>query len=800
MLRSYLILSFRNLVRHPGYSAVNIGGLSVGLAACILAFFFIRDEISFDSFHPHIDRIHEVRSSQFRGGPEIALETQGPVGPVLASGFPEVEAAARLAAAEVIIQTGDRIFTQRALGVDASFFDVFEFPLIRGDAATVLRTPTSVVLGQAAARRCFGSLDPVGRTVVIRIGDESADYRVDGVLREIPANSSLKFDCLVPIQRLKGPEVDQWGSGPDRMTADAACFILLREGSEAGRLEAKFPAALDKPLAVDGATGRHYLFPFAEYHRGKRPYPFSSVLEPRSSPMFSTLLASIALLILAIAGFNFMNLSVGAAASERVKEIGVRNVLGAGRKNLCSQFRFEGLVTSLAALAGGTGVAAAILPVFNRFAGRSLRLDLLGPGLPLAFLLLLAVLLGMAAGSYPGWHLSRLQPLDLFRGTFFLGRRGQFSRVLLGVQLGISIFLAITTVALNRQHRHLLRFDLGYRAESVVSLDLRQLTPQFQAASRFFPVLKSRLLAHPEILSVSGAASRMASWSARVAKHEASGRKGIVRLNDVDLDYLNVLGLRMRQGRWFSTDHPSDASEAVVVNEAFLRFFDVSSPLGRPLADFLPAKISQKIVGVVRDFHFDSLHRRVDPALMRLGEGPLRQILIRLEGRNLRSAMEAIEKEFKAVAPEQPFEFSFLDREVARQYENEAHWSWMISVVSLMALLIAGSGVFALATQSAARKTKEIGIRKVLGASISQIVGLLGREYVLLAAASGLLACPVAYLAVHKIMSGYPYRIVISPWLFLSGGLLVTAMVLITVGVKSFGAARANPADSLRRE
>lgn len=801
MIRSYLTLTVRNMIRRPGFTIVDIGGLSIGLAACILAFFFIREESSFNRFHPHVERIHEVRSAvQIKGGSEFYKETQGPVGPALTADFPEVEAATRLAAAEVVVQVEDQVFLQRVLGVDPSFFDIFDFPLIRGDAATALRTPASVILGQAAARRCFGSSDPLGRTISIKIGDETAYYLVEGVLRELPANSSLKFDGLLPIQGVKGPQIDQWGPGPDGTNVDAACFVRLREGVEAGALESKFPATLDRRPAIGGSTIRHYLFPFDEYHRGAREYVFSSVLEPRSSPAYSTLLAGIAVLILIIAGINFVNLCVGTAAAERVKEIGMRKVLGAGRKNLCRQFRFEGVVLSLAALAGGVGLASAILPVFNRFAVRSIRLDLLGQGIPLLILILLAVLLGMAAGSYPGWYLSRLRPLDLFRGTFFLGRRGGFSRALLAFQFAISIFLVITTAALDRQHRHLLRFDLGYQPEQVAVLDLRPLTPRFQASSQFFPVLKSRLLGHPGILSVSGAASGMSSWSARAVKHKDSGKIGMVRFNDVDPDFRETLGLQLSQGRWFSPDHPSDAAEAVVVNEAFVRFFSASSPVGRPLAEFFPNRSSQRIIGVVRDFHFDSLRRTVDPAMISLSEGQLRQAYIRLDGRDLRSAMDAIERDFKAVAPGYPFLFSFLDENVARQYASEARWSLMASVVSLLAVLIACVGVFALVVLSTVRKTKEIGVRKVLGASVSQIVGLLEREYVRLAAAAGILACPVAFLAVRKILNAYPYRIAIGPWLFLSGGLLVTILILATVSIQAVRAARANPVDSLRRE
>jgi putative ABC transport system permease protein len=802
MIMNHLKLTLRRSARHPGFALVNVGGLSIGLAACILAFFFIRDEKAFDRFHAGVDRIYEVRSAKIRGGTggEVFLETRGPVGPALAAEFPEVEAATRLAKSEVVLQAGDKVFLRTALGVDPSFFDVFSFPLAWGEAAAALASPDSVVLGEDVARMFFGAGDPVGRTIVLRAGDDAVACRVTAVLRRIPDRSSLRFDLLVPIQRLKGPLIDQWSSGPDGAVQDAACFVRLRNGALPEALEAKFPATLDTRLTAGGFTGRHYLFPFAGYHRGAGDYPFSSVLEPRSSPAYSALLAAMALLILFIAGFNFMNLSVGAAAAGRVREIGMRKVLGAGRRSLFRQFRAEGTLMSLAGLAGGMCLASAVLPVFNRFAGKSLRLDLLGPGLPLAALVLLAVLFGAAAGTYPGWYLSRVRPLDLFRGTFFLGRRGGFSRLLLGLQFGLSVFLVVTTIFLDRQHRLLVGSDLGYEPKRVVVLDLRHASSEFRDASRFLPVLKAGLLSHPEIGSVSASESGMASWSAMIAKRRDAEEPEIVRLNSVDADFRDTLGLRMKEGRWLSAERAADESGAVVVNETFARRFAPTQPVGTELAEVFARGGSGTIVGVVRDFHYDSLRRKIDPAVIRLGAGRVSQVFVRVDGRDLRTALEAIEKEFRAAAPGQPFVYSFLDDDVARQYAKEGAWSLMISLVSLLAVLIACCGVFALAVQSTARKTKEIGIRKVLGASVARVVGLVGREFAVVAVAAALAACPAAYFAARKMLAGYPYRISLSPPTFLAGGLLVIALTLTTVGLQAFRAGRGNPVDSLRHE
>jgi len=288
MIGNYLKLALRHARRRPEFAAVNIGGLAIGLAGCILAFLFIRDEYAFDRFHSHIERIYEVRSRVGRENDWVYLITQGPVGPALASDFQEVEAATRADKAEVVVRAGEEAFLRNALGVDSSFFKVFSFPLAQGDADSALREPASVVLGWETARTYFGASNPIGRKLAIRIGDETADYVVRGVALPIPARSSLDFDLLLPIARIKGPLIDQWGSGPDGQNNDAYCFIRLREGASAAALEAKFPASLDKRLSAGGNAGGHYLLPFAEYHRGVRDYPFSLLLKPRSSPFIHT--------------------------------------------------------------------------------------------------------------------------------------------------------------------------------------------------------------------------------------------------------------------------------------------------------------------------------------------------------------------------------------------------------------------------------------------------------------------------------------------------------------------------------
>lgn len=800
MFRQYLKLALRNMRRRRSLTLVNAGGLAIGLACGILAFFFLRDEALYDGFHAGIDRIFEVKSlATHSKGHQVFLETQGPAGPTLASGFPEVAAATRVAAADLVVRAGDRAFIQRGLGVDPSFLDIFSFPLSRGDPAA-LKNPDAVVLSDGAARRVFGAEDPVGRTISMTNGKETADFRVLAVLREIPANSSLKFDLLLPIVRVKGPAIDRWDAADGIGVPDAACFIRLREGADEARLAARFPDTIDKRL-TRFSSGRHYLFPFAAYHRGRLEYSFSSVLEPRGNPGFSVLLTAIAAFVLLIAALNFMNLNVGAAAADRLKEIGLRKVLGAGRKELLRQFRIEGMLLSLISLIGGLTVAQIALPAFNRFAGKGLRFDLLGPGCPLAVLALFSGLLGAAAGSYPGWRLSRVRPAEALRKNAGPGRRGGFNRLFLGLQFGVSMFLLIVAGFLVRQHRFLLRTDLGYRAEHVAVVDLSLPASGSGGVSRFLPALKSRLMQHPEIVSVSGSYSGLTAWSAQFVKDAASAEPTVIRFNEVDAGFLETLGLRLSEGRWFSPERLSEDREAVVVNETFVRRFVPDRPVGRLMSEVFGGRIAGRIIGVVRDFHFESLHQPIRPAMLTPLEGSdAKRLYIRFDGRRIRQAMEIVGREFRSAVPGYPFLWSFLDEDVARQYEQEADWSLMIRIVTAFAVLIACAGVFALAIQVSARKTKEIGIRKVLGASLSRIIGLLGGQFLRTAAAAVIPAWPAAYLAVRRILANYPHRVGIDPVLFLAGAVLVMALTLATVSFQALRVARLDPTRALRNE
>ncbi len=796
MIKEYVKLIWRHIRRRKGLAIINIGGFAVGLAACILAFFFIRDEFSFDRFHAYIDSIYEVKSViTYSGGPQVSLETQGPVAVTLAANFPEVEAATRLTATDLILQYGDKIFKQKGIGVDPSFFDVFSFPLVRGKAGSALQNPNSVVLSTKAARLLFGITDPMGQTVSIKIKDETSELEVTGIAQEIPANSSVKFDLLLPILQVKGSEIDQWNTG-----LDAACFIRLRKDTDPHELQAKFQGTIDKFLKKKGVTGNHYLFPFAEYHKGAKSYSFSSVLEPQSSPSHSYILSGIAFLVLLIAGFNFMNLSIAAAASGRMKEIGMRMVLGARRKQLLQQFRFEGIVMSLGSLVVGFGVAAAVLPVFNRFAGKELKLDLLGPVFPLVMLILFAIILGILAGSYPGWFLSQIRPIDLFKGKFLLGRRSRFNRSFLLFQLGFSIFLVIITGFLYRQHQYLLQADLGYKPDHVMVLNIENLTQNFQMSSQFLPVLKSRLLQYPEIKSVSGAYSDMPSSSAIIAKPEGTQNPEIIRFNTVDLDYIKTLGIRLSEGRWFSSEYTSDKTNAVVINEAFARRFNIKEPTKRSLSEFFRYRGPGSIIGVVKDFHFDSLRQPIQPAFFNLESDRFQKVYIQLEEGDLRKAIDLVKKEFAALAPGYPFLFSFLDDEVALQYEDEKRWSHMITIVSIFAVLIACSGIFALALEAVSRRTKEIGVRKVLGASVSRIFYLLTSEFMWIAAVAVAVTWPIAYLVMHKILSDYPYRISLNLWMFVAGGMVVILLTLAAISLHTVRAAIRNPVESLRDE
>jgi putative ABC transport system permease protein len=648
------------------------------------------------------------------------------------------------------------------------------------------------------AQKYFSGTDPVGESIAIRIHDEYHDFQVTGIAEKIPSNSSIRFDFVINLENVYGDTLNRWDTGRHLPT-----FLRLVSKESAGELRKKFPDTIDKKYneGFEEKSGYH-LQALTDYHlKGER---MSAALEGKSKAAYSFILSGIALLILFIACFNYMNLSIG-NASARIKEISVRKVMGAVRKQLIKQFWFESIILTFISLALGILLAELFLPTFNFFAQKSLRLDYFNSGQPWLILVALVVFVGLVSGSYPALVLSGFDPVSLFRGKIRFSGKNALSKLLIILQFSISVFLIFSTLIMYRQNKFLLSKDLGFESDQVVIISLEDISEKQQASKAFFSSYKNRLLQHENIHSVSGSDYGLTSFWASTAPELKEGGRYIIDLNYVDYDYIRVLGINLVEGRNFSPDFTTDLKEAVLVNEAYLKRFGLESAIGKNLSDvFKPGNRTidnQKIIGVVKDFHIKSLHNPIRPAFMKLSETQsFGYIYVKIDGRNLQNSLNILKEEFHGLIPDIPFKYTFLKDEVSLQYAAEKRWNKMVNYASLFAILIACSGLFGLTLLVVVRRTKEIGIRKVLGASVFQVTRLINREFIWLVLASNLLAWPLAYLTMKTLLRNYAYRIDISIGDFLFSGILAFIIAVITVTFHAIKASRANPVNALRYE
>jgi len=791
--KNFLIVAFRNLQKNKLNALIIILGLGTGIACSILSYLYIHHELSFDRFHKNIDTIYEMKMVLVLPMGRAIADPKSHLALDLTRQFPEVIRAVRMEKQDYIVKFGDEILEEKAIATDPSFFEMFSFPLKHGEGTKVLEHPESVVLSEETAKKYFGEENPLGRTLSIRMTDEFSDFIVTGVMEEIPNTSSLQLDFLINLERVYGISLND----PQR-SRSMGCFVQLNNPDQVKPLVEKFKTSIDIPLQERFTKESGYDFQsFAAYHlRGEYG---SNVLSQKSTINYSFILAGISLLVLIIACFNFMNLSIG-KASTRIKEIGVRKVLGAKRKQLIKQFWFESLMYSFLSLTIGLVMVELFLPAFNRLSQKGLKLDVFANEWTFTFCIGVVFFIGIVAGSYPALFLSKFTSVDLFRGKMKLSRKSTFNKSLIVFQFATSIFLIVSTSFMYKQKTYMLNSDLGYNADQVVVLPLKNLETDTKGNAAFVSTLKNKLNPYDMIQGVSGSAYSLSEgWMGTYLEKE-SGQQDLVVYNYIDQDFIPTLGVKLLAGRNFSGEYPSDLEGSIIINESFATLLGVESPVGRNLSEFFKTDFEKQIIGVVRNFHSQSLHDPVYPAFMGMIGVDYNYVFIKLKGDRIREALANIKKEFKALAPHIPFDYSFLDTDVARQYEREEHWIRLIEYACLFAILIACSGLFGLTLQIVFLRTKEIGIRKVLGASAQSILMLINREFLWLVLAANIIAWPSAYWALSVVLKNYAFRVTLTPWVFVLSGFLALILAAATVSVHSLQAARANPSDTLKYE
>ncbi len=812
MFRNYLKIAWRNLIRNKAFSAINIVGLSIGLATCLLISLFVVDELSYDRFNEKADRIVRVVLRGTLNGEQVReANVMPPVAYTLQSRFPEIGRTTRLrTAGKPPIAYGDKLFRDKQLAfADSTLFQVFTLPLLKGDARTALSRPNTLVISESMAHTFFDREDPIGKVLVV-FGDKVA-YSITGVMADIPAHSHFRFDAFASMAGVAEANRDNW------LQSSFFTYLLLPDGYDYRQLEAKLQPIVDanmlppleKMLGTTSAEFKKkggqlglFLQPLTNIHLHSDLKP-ETELEPGGDIRYVYILGAIAVFMLLLACINFINLST-AGAMKRAKEVGIRKALGSERSTLIGQFLTESSLLTTLSLILAVGLVVVLLPAFNRLSGKALGLESInGYGL-LPGLLGFGLIVSILAGGYPAFFLSSFRPIATLKGAVVTpeNRRISLRGGLVVFQFFVSISLLIGTTVVYRQLHYIQTIKLGYDKEQVLVLERTGILGQNEAVWRQKLAQDARVV-HA---SVSGFLPNNKLNTGIISMHPTGESALLTRLSffGIDQHYLPTLGMKVVAGRNFSATFPSDSS-AVLINETTARLFGWrGNAIGQTLIyPALPGSGNPdktfRVIGVVQDFHFRSLHEPITPAVMLLSDNA-GGILIKTRTSNVANLLAALKEQWSAFKPDAPFTYSFLDESYQATYQAELKTGQILSLFAMLTIFIACLGLFGLATFTAEQRTKEIGVRKVLGASVSSIVGLLSKDFLKLVLIAIVIASPLAWWAMNRWLQGFAYRIDIEWWVFALAGLLAVGIALLTVSFQSIKAALMNPVKSLRSE
>jgi len=812
MLRNYLKTALRNLWKNKGFSAINILGLAIGLATCLLILIFVMDELSYDHYNKNADRIYRLDGEiKFGGNHFILAVAPAPAGPAVLRDYPEVEKEVRFRnnGGRLLKKGNQNIKEESIILADSTLFEVFSLPMLAGDPHTALKETHSVVITEKMAKKYFDGVAAdgvVGRTLVM---NDSIPYKVTGVIRDLPAQSHFHFDFFISLSESEDAKRtdDGW------LSNNFNTYLLLREGTDPKRFEAKLGGLITKyvaPLihaAVNisledfykaGNTVSFSLTPLTSIHLHSNK---TAELDANGNVQYVYIFSAIAAFILLIACVNFMNLAT-ARSSNRAKEVGIRKVLGSLRGSLIAQFMFESVLISFIAMVLAVGLAYALLPVFNQLSAKQMEIGLFSRGWLLPAMLGLMLVVGLLAGSYPAFFLSAFRPIAVLKGSVSSGFKTSWLRNSLVVfQFFISIFLLVGTAVIYRQLSFIHNRELGFNRDQVMIINNPYVMGN-QAKS-----FEQKMLNLPGVVGATMTGylptSDNRNDDAIFLSPDLDIKKSIsMQTWPIDDQYIPVLGMKMVQGRNFSKEFLTD-STAVIVNESALRFMQGRKPLETKLYeldDIKTKKVKEfHIVGVVRDFNFNSLREVVTPMVLFLAHDQGR-IALRLHGGDMHRLAGQVETEWRKMAPSQPFSYTFMDEEFNNIYRSEQRMGGISLSFSLLAIFIACLGLFGLTAYAAEQRTREIGIRKVLGASVGGIIQLLSKDFLGLVVVAMAIAFPLSWWAMRRWLQDFAYRISIGWEIFAVAAFAAIGIALLTVSFQALKAALANPVKSLRSE
>lgn len=807
MFTNYLTTALRAMKRNKLYSVLNIAGLALGMACCLLIALYVRDELSYDRFHKNSSRIYRVlRERTENGDLRIQANTPPAVAPALQQEFPSVQATTRFMApypSSALVKNGNRIFYEKGfLWADANALMVFSFPLLQGNPQTALQEPFTVVISETMANKYFGSENPVGKTLSIQAWTKE-EYRVTGVMKNLPTNSHLQFDCLASFATAE-KQLTRLFTNPEAMWGNnlVYTYALVNTPEEAQKLVAQLSDFAKRHVGEASAKrGIHVSFGLQLLTDIHLDANVKTLFEVNGDKKTVYTMGCIAVFILLLACVNFINLST-ARAVRRAKEIGVRKALGAGRARLVMQFLGESMLTSLIASGLALFAAELALPGFNVLSGKTFSLASFGL-VEMVLLLGMALLVGLGAGAYPALYLSGFEAAEVFKGGSQKGQsRSALRKILVVGQFVIATVLIIGTIVMREQIHFMHSQALGFDKESVVTIPVRD-EEIFNKTAAF----KSMLRGQSNVLAVSAASgipgNTMISDTWTIIPEGREDRKQAPFTVLCDEDYARVMGLNLVTGRWFSEKFATDKSEAFVINETAVRSFGFDSPenaLGKHIQCQQFQGKTGVVVGVVKDVHFTSLHNVVQPTLFHINQGMFACFVVRLRPENIPATLQALQNVWKQVAPEQPFDYVFVDETFESQYAIDTRTQSVIGVFTVLALIVACLGLFGLSAFAAEARTKEIALRKVLGASTASISALLGKEFFTLVGVAFLIACPLGYFLMNHWLQDFAYRISIGAGMLILSGVAAFSAALTAILWQTYKAAKARPVEGLRYE
>ncbi len=805
MLENYFKIAWRNLIKKKAYSVINIFGLALGIACCFLIFMFVQDELSFDNYHANGDRIYRVThgsksvdGSTGRPNP-FWVWGNAPIAAALDNEFPEIDKVVQFSGrSDILLSVEDKTYQEDGIFfMDSTVFDVFSWDLVKGNPKTALAAPHSIVLTETTARKYFGNEDPLGKSLK---GSESSgrsaagDYTVTGIMKDVPSNSHFRFNALLSMSTFKKsrPDVfDAWGY------VDFYTYFLVNEKFERTAFEKKIPDFIKRNLREPDSKYIIEIEPLKDVYL--RTDADRQPGETGSLPNIYVF-SIIGIFILGIAIINFMNLST-ARSMERAKEVGIRKSIGAYRSSLIFQFLGESFIIVLLSMFVAFILVAIALPSMAGFTGKVFVFQNLVNWQTIPVFLAGLLVISIVAGSYPALALSGFGAVTVLKGiTKSTLGAANLRKVLVVFQFSLSIALIAGTIIVYMQMNHLLVKDLGFDKEHMLVLDYNY----DGAVNAKSEALKFEMEANPAILSAAFSRSVPGSYFPN-AGTQIQGPDGEMKSDgqpifQVGMDFITHFGLELVAGRSYSRDFPSDSSKALVINEAAAKQYGYTNP-----ADIIGKKFSQwgregQVIGVVKDFNYISLHRNIEPLTLPLAPYESRYLSLKVKSEDMARTVEEVKAIWSKLVPHRPFLYSFLDEDFNRQYQSDFIFRKLFTTFSCLAIFIACLGLLGLATYTAQQRTKEIGIRKVLGAEVYNIVKLLSKDFIKLIIVAVLIATPISWYAMNQWLEGFAYRVVIQPWIFVLAGLAAVTVAVVTISYQSLKSARMNPVCSLRSE